>query len=94
MSGTKFIVEDGVCKLADRSAFAGSIATANRLVRVIYKDVGVDIVNAVKMITQVPAKILNLNTKGTLSEGFDADVVVFDEDINISDVFVNGNKVK
>ena len=33
MQNTEFIIEDGVCKLMDRSAFAGSIATADRLVR-------------------------------------------------------------
>ncbi len=88
---TEFIIEDGVCKLADRSAFAGSIATADRLVKVVYKDVGLSIVEAVKMITDVPAKIMGLN-KGRLEKGKDADIVVFDDDISIKDVFVMGNK--
>lgn len=90
--GTEFIIEDGVCKLADRSAFAGSIATADLLVRTMVKNVGVPIVEAVKMITTVPANILKLN-KGTLATGFDADIVVFDEDIRIKNVFVNGENV-
>lgn len=88
-----FIIEDGVCKLRDRSAFAGSIATADVLVRVMVKEVGVDIVDAVKMITKVPAKILGLNSKGTLAKGMDADIVVFDEDVIISDVFIMGIKI-
>ena len=33
MGGQKCIVEDGVAKLPDRSAFAGSVATMDRLVR-------------------------------------------------------------
>ena len=90
--GTEFIIEDGVCKLADRSAFAGSIATADLLVRTMVKSVGVSIIDAVKMITQVPAKILKLN-KGSLAVGLDADIVIFDEDINIKNVFVNGGNV-
>lgn len=90
--GTEFIIEDGVCKLADRSAFAGSIATADLLVRTMVKSVGIPIVEAVKMITQVPSRILNLN-KGTLAVGMDADIIVFDEDIRIKNVFVNGEKV-
>ena len=46
---TSFIIEDGVCKLKDRSAFAGSIATADSLIRVMTHEVGVDMATAVKM---------------------------------------------
>ena len=90
-SGSQFIVEDGVCKLYDRSAFAGSVALADRLIRVIL-ECGLSLCEAVKMMTRVPAEILGLN-KGTLAQGFDADVVVFDEGINVSDAFVMGKKV-
>lgn len=90
--GTEFIIEDGVCKLSDRSAFAGSIATADMLVRTMVKDVGVSVNEAVMMIAEVPAKILKLN-KGSLKEGLDADIVVFDENIHIKTVFVNGQEV-
>ena len=92
MSGTEFIVEDGVCKLKDRSAFAGSVATADRLVRVMVKDCGYETPLAVKMITQIPAKILGIN-KGEIAVGKDADIVVFDDDINIEKVFVAGKKI-
>lgn len=87
---TEFIIEDGVCKLMDRSAFAGSIATADVLVRVLVKEVGVSVAEAVKMITKVPAEIMKLKEKGTLEVGKDADIVVFDNDIKIHDVFVKG----
>ena len=93
MQATDYIIEDGVCKLCDRSAFAGSIATADRLIRVMVNDVGVDIKDAVKMLTLVPATLLKLN-KGRIFEGYDADIIVFDKDINIKHVFVNGNNVK
>ena len=89
MQDTEYVIEDGVCKLVDRSAFAGSIATADRLVRVMVKDVGVPVAEGVKMITKVPAEILNLN-KGVIKSGYDADIVVFDDDININKVFVMG----
>lgn len=91
MSGTAFIVEDGVCKLRDRSAFAGSIATADRLVRVMTKECGFDMVTAVKSITETPAKLLKIK-KGRLATGYDADIAVFDDDVNVSAVFVNGKK--
>jgi N-acetylglucosamine-6-phosphate deacetylase len=92
MGGTKFIVEDGVCKLYDRTAFAGSVATADRLVRVVTEDCGFDLPTAIGMMCETPAKILGLK-KGAICEGHDADVVVFDEKINISSVFVGGRKV-
>ena len=92
MSGTEFIVEDGVCKLKDRSAFAGSVATADRLIQTLVRECGFEIPVAVKMLTEVPAKILNVN-KGVLAKGKDADIVVFDENIKIDDVFVGGNKI-
>ena len=89
--GTDFIIEDGVCKLTDRSAFAGSIATADRLVRVIVNEVGLSVVQAVKMITEVPAKIMNLN-KGILEKDRDADFTIFDSNIEIDSVFVCGEE--
>ena len=89
MSGTEFIVEDGVCKLKDRSAFAGSVATADCLIRTLVNECGFAVPTAVKMLTEIPAKILNVS-KGKLEKGYDADIVVFDEKIHITDVFVDG----
>lgn len=92
MQDTEFIIEDGVCKLLDRSAFAGSIATADRLVRVVTEEAGIPLTDAIKMITETPAEIMGLN-KGRLENGRDADVVVFDENIGIKKVFVMGNEI-
>ena len=92
MSGTEFIVEDGVCKLKDRSAFAGSVATADVLVRTLVYGCGVSVPTAVKMLTEVPAKILGIN-KGALVAGKDGDIIVFDDEISVSDVFVGGVKI-
>ena len=92
MSGTEFIVEDGVCKLKDRSAFAGSVATADILIRTLVKDCFVPVPTAVKMLTKVPAEILKVN-KGTFCADKDADIVVFDENIHIQQVFLAGKKL-
>ena len=90
--GVAFIVEDGVCRLPDRSAFAGSIATADRLLQVLHLDCGFSLTDAVKMLTAVPARLLNLNA-GIIGEGKLADLVVFDDDIQIHCAFVGGQKV-
>ena len=94
MSGTEFIVEDGVCKLKDRTAFAGSVATADKLIQTLTKECGYEIPTAVKMLTEIPAKILKIDDKkGVLATGKDADIIVFDENIKITDVFVGGEKI-
>jgi len=93
MQSTEFIIEDGVCKLMDRSAFAGSIATADRLLRVAVKDADISLCDAVKMLTQTPARIMGLKNKGVLARGMDADIVAFDSDINIKSVISKGNLI-
>ena len=90
MQATEFIIEDGVCKLMDRSAFAGSIATADRLVRVAVKEADLPLLDAVKMITETPASIMKLASKGKIAPDMDADLVVFDDDINVRAVFAHG----
>ena len=92
MVDTSFIIEDGVCKLADRSAFAGSIATTDVLVRTVMQEAGIPLTDAVHMITAVPAEVMGLN-KGILAAGKDADIIAFDENINITAAFVMGKKV-
>lgn len=89
MSGTPYIVEDGVAKLSDRSAFAGSIATADLLIRVLVEECGCSISDAVYMMTATPARILGLQ-KGRLEAGYDGDVVVFDDTITVETVFTQG----
>ena len=93
MQDTEFIIEDGVCKLMDRSAFAGSIATADRLVRVAVKEAGIPLPDAVKMMTLTPARIMGLTGKGRLAAGMDADLAVFDENIQIKSVFARGERL-
>lgn len=90
MQSTEYIIEDGVCKLMDRSAFAGSIATADRLVRVAVQEAGIPLCDAVKMMTLTPATVMGLKHKGVLAPGADADLVVFDDDVRILRVFVRG----
>ena len=94
MQATEFVIEDGVCKLMDRTAFAGSIATADRLVRVAVKEADIPILDAVKMITATPAKIMGLTQKGRLATGMDADIVAFDPDINVKKVFARGVEIE
>jgi N-acetylglucosamine-6-phosphate deacetylase len=93
-SGQEVIVEDGVAKLLDRSAFAGSVATADRLVRTMVQVAGCSMPDAVRMITENPARIMGISDrKGALKAGMDADVVIFDENVNIKNTIIEGKIV-
>ncbi|MDB5135890.1 MAG: nagA [Mucilaginibacter sp.] len=92
--GIKVIVEDGVAKMPDRNSFAGSVATFNKLVQNIIKLAEVPLIEAVRMASETPARIMKINDKkGSLELGMDADVVIFDEDINIDTTIINGKIV-
>ena len=91
--GVKVIIEDGVAKLPDRSVFAGSVATADRLIRTILS-ANIPLTDAVTMMSLTPARILNCNDrKGSLEVGKDADIILFDDQINIDTTIVNGRVV-
>lgn len=93
-NGLKVIVEDGVAKLPDRSSFAGSVATADRLVRTMIKMVDVPLIDAVRMITTTPARIMKVaDKKGSLAAGKDADILIFNEEINIKMTMIKGRVV-
>ncbi|MBV9961737.1 MAG: N-acetylglucosamine-6-phosphate deacetylase, partial [Parafilimonas sp.] len=88
-NGMRVIVEDDVAKLPDRTAFAGSVATADRLVKTMITMADVALIDAIKMITYTPARILNIsNKKGSVEIGKDADIVIFDDSINIKTTIV------
>lgn len=76
----RVVLEDGVCKLADRSALAGSIATMDRLVRTCVQQAGIPMEDACRMISETPAKIMGVyDRKGSLEKGKDADIIFFDK---------------
>jgi N-acetylglucosamine-6-phosphate deacetylase len=87
---TECIIEDGIAKMPDRTCFAGSVATTDRLVRTVYKSVGMPICAAIKMMCENPARALGLGTKGRIAVGYDADIVIFDDNVNVQTVIVGG----
>lgn len=93
-TGLPVIVEDGVAKLPDRNSFAGSVATADRLVRTMVDIGGVTIAAAVKMMTATPARIMGLQDKiGELVVGKSGDLVIFDDRICIATTIIKGRVV-
>ena len=88
------IVDEGVAWLPDRSAFAGSVARMNMMIRVLVNDVGLTLQDAVRLASTNPAKIIGISdSKGSLSIGKDADIVVMDREFNVLMTIVEGNIV-
>ena len=90
-NGQECIIEDGIAKMPDRTCFAGSVATTDRLVRTFYKQVGVPLTDAVKMASTTPAIAHGFKNVGAIKEGYDADLLFFDDDINIKKIIMKRN---
>ena len=92
--GQECKIENGVAKLLDGSGFAGSVCTADRLVRTMITIGGVTMEQAVRMASANPARVMGvLERKGTLEVGKDADIVIFDDNVNVAATIVCGRKV-
>lgn len=87
--GLPVLIEDDVAKLPDRQSFAGSIATADRLLRTMVQKAEVPLPEAVRMLTATPARIMGIS-KGVISPGADADLTAFDEKFHIALTVVGG----
>ena len=90
----RIIIEDGVCKLADRSALAGSIATMDQLVRTMVK-ADIPLADAIRMASETPARIMGVyDRKGSLQKDKDADILILDRDLSVKAVWAMGQLVK
>lgn len=92
-NGVRAIYEDGVMKLPDRTAFAGSVATSAVLVRNM-KQAGIPLKDAVRMATVNPAERIGEKEIGRIADGYRADFVLFDEDIRVKAVVAAGQVLR
>ena len=92
--GNLCIIEDGVAKLPDRTSFAGSVCTTDRLFRTMVKLAGVPITEVSKMISATPARVMGYADRGEIAEGKRADFVIMDEELNIKNIILKGEKQK
>ncbi len=91
----RVIIEDGVCKLSDRSALAGSIATMDRLIRTMVMQAGIPMNDAVRMASETPARIMGIyDRKGSLQRGKDADILILDDNCELKAVYAMGNLIE
>ena len=91
----RVIIEDGVCKLSDRSALAGSIATMDRLIRTAVTQAEIPFVDVIRMTSETPARIMGIyDRKGSLERGKDADIVLMDSSLELCGVWSMGKLVE
>lgn len=87
------VIEDGVAVLADRSSFAGSVCTSDHAVRTMVRNAGVPLYDAVKMMSATPARIIGAFDRiGSIAAGKKADLILFDEEIAIHDIWIDGER--
>jgi N-acetylglucosamine-6-phosphate deacetylase len=83
-------VASGAARLAG-GALAGSLLTMSAAMRNMVELAGLPIDSVIPLATEVPARILGIaDRKGRLERGYDADVVLLDEDLAVERVFVRG----
>ena len=90
----RVMIENGVCKLKDGSAIAGSCATMDRLIRTAVKEAGIPLEDAVRMASETPALIMGVyDRKGSICKGKDADIIIMDKNLKLTHVLAMGENV-
>ena len=88
LGGRSVEVDEGKAVLED-GTLAGSVLKMNDALSNMRKHTSMDLVEIVNAVTKIPAQKLGIH-KGELREGYDADIVIFDENFSIISTIVNG----
>ena len=81
-------------RLAGSDILAGSVLMLDQAVQNLWQITGCSPARAIEAASSRPAEVLGLSrTKGTLEVGSDADIVLFDEELNLRATFVMGQRV-
>ncbi len=88
------VVKDGTARLKDSGNLAGSILRLKEAVKNVIEWEIADVFEAIQMASLIPAKSLGIdNVCGKLHEGYDADFIVLDENLDLKATFLNGKRV-
>ena len=93
LGGQNVTVTNGAARLKNGS-LAGSVLTLDKAVKNVYKNCNLPLYEIVKMASYNGAKHCKVHDhKGQIKEGYDADLILFDDDINIKKVFILGKEI-
>ena len=91
---TKVRVEDGVAMVEDRSCYAGSVQAMDQMVRNMVFDADIPLVDAVRMATLTPAKVIGLDAqRGSIAQGKRADLCLLDKDLQVMKTVIAGTVI-
>jgi len=92
--GQEALVQDNMAIMPDRTGYASSVVRTKDLVKTLVESVGLSLVDAVKMASIVPAKIVGVDdSMGSLVKGKDANIVIADDDLEIYTTIIDGKIV-
>ncbi len=93
LGGQQVTVKENTATLAD-GTLAGSVLRMPQAIKNMLKFTECDLLDAVKMASENPAKVLGIcDKKGSISIGKDADLVVLDEHLNVAMTICGGREV-
>jgi len=85
---------DGSSATLEDGTLAGSLVSLDQALRNLIKFTGCSLEEALTTITQVPARLLGLNsTLGNLIVGTKADLVLLNPDLQVTAVWLNGHQI-
>lgn len=94
MGEMEYEVHDGVGMVFDRTVFAGSTTLLNQMIPILTKEVGIPLVEVIRMGTLTPARVIGVDDhKGSLEPGKDADISIFEEDFTAWRTMIAGQWV-
>ncbi len=91
LGGQPIFVNGIQCRLKD-GTIAGSVLKLNEAVRNLRDNTNLNAAQAVQTATQNPAQAISQSDKGSLDKGKDADIVLFDQDMNAKVVYIKGHQ--
>jgi N-acetylglucosamine-6-phosphate deacetylase len=92
LGGRRIRVERSAAYLED-GTLAGSVATMDRVFRLLVRGAGLSLNDAVRLCATTPASELGLTGLGVLTKGAVADLVVLDRELTVKQTYVAGQLV-
>ncbi len=94
LGNVEAVVENGIARLPDNTAYAGSVTTMDVCLRNGIFSMGLSFADALRMTTLTPAEIIGVSDrKGSIAKGKDADLMIVDENINVIMTIAGGKVV-
>jgi N-acetylglucosamine-6-phosphate deacetylase len=92
-NGQKFTIRDGSARTPE-GGLAGSVVALDQALRNMMMFTGKSLQDTLPMATSTPAEAMGISTsKGRVNEGYDADLVLLDQQYQVDQTLVNGQVV-